>query len=299
MGTEKRERQKANRAARQAAEEAAEARRRRIRLIRNAVILTVVIVIALFLLNGCGSSSGDDTAAGTSQADTSPNGYQDEPGGSTTPAGAATTVPTAPAKAGYGTTPCPPAAGEAGPVLTFTDSFQQCIDPAKTYEAVVETTEGTVTFTLDAAGHPVTTNNFVALARSHYYDGTDLFRTEASSGIIQGGSPHTQSNTDPGPGYTIADEGPVATAADYGPGTLAMARTSAPDSASAQFFFLSNEGGRYLADPAAVGDGAGSYRAFGTVTTGLDVLVKIAQLDNGMGAPTTPASIKTVTIVEK
>ena len=49
-------------------------------------------------------------------------------------------------------------------------------------------------------------NNFVTLARWGYYDGTTLFRTDPSIDIIQGGSPHTESASDQGPGYSIADE---------------------------------------------------------------------------------------------
>ena len=52
----------------------------------------------------------------------------------------------------------------------------------------------------------MTANNFIFLAGYHYYDGT-VFRTDTSIDIIQGGSPHTQGASDPGPGYTIKDEG--------------------------------------------------------------------------------------------
>ena len=85
---------------------------------------------------------------------------------------------------------------------------------------------GQVEVALDTKRTPKTTNAFVALSRWKYYDGTKLFRTEKDTGIIQGGSPHTQSNTDPGPGFPIPDEGGKFTSADYGPGTLAMARTA-------------------------------------------------------------------------
>lgn len=283
MGTEKRERQKANRAAKLAAEEAAEARKKRIAFVRNVVILLVLLGIALVLFAGCGSESdsgSDDAAAGSGD-------------GTTT-----TQEPPSAGEAGYGSTPCPPEDGVDEPQTSFEDAFARCIDPAATYTAVVTTTLGDVTVELDAADHPITTNNFVALARSGYYDGTVFFRTEAGSGIIQGGSPTTQSNTDPGPGYTIPDEGPAATSDDYGPGTLAMARTAAPDSAGGQFFFLAGEGGRYLGDPAQLGPDAGSYRVFGKVTEGLDVLEQIAALDRGDSVPTTEARIESISVTE-
>ncbi|MGI8756527.1 MAG: peptidylprolyl isomerase [Acidimicrobiales bacterium] len=282
MGTEKRERQKANRAARLEAERAAEARARRNRTIRNVVIVGVILVVLMVLagvLSGCGSSA--------SNVQLSPQGPADRNG---------TQPSTSGGKAGYGTAACPPEGGTPKPKIDFAAAPKRCIDPAKTYTAKVETTEGTVTLKLDTKRTPITTNNFVVLARYGYFDGTDLFRTEAQTGIIQGGSPHTQGNTDEGPGYTIPDEGVPFAAADYGPGTLAMANSGQPDSASAQFFFLATDGATYLADPAQ--PGGGSYAVFGTATSGVDVLAKIANLDDGsgQGTPSKQVTINKVTI---
>ena len=277
MGTDKRERQKANKAAKQEAERKAEARARRIRTIRNAVlagIAIVVIMVLISVLSGCASEPAAESDAG-----------------------GATTEVAADAAGPVGDGTCPPAEG-AERTIDFTSSFAGCIDPAKTYTATIETTEGTVTVALDTERTPETTDNFVSLARYGYYDGTDLFRTEAATGIIQGGSPHTQDNSDPGPGYTIDDEGLPFSSDDYGPGTLAMARTSAPNSASGQFFLLANDGGRYLGDPAQLGEAAGTYAVFGQVTEGLDVLEAIAALDDGTGRPTQPVQITSVTITE-
>ncbi len=281
MGTEKRDRQKANKAARQAEEAAAEARQRRIRFIRNAVILTIVIIVVGFALAGCGSSSGSEGASSDGETATSASDSGDDA-----------------AAVSYGTGACAPAAGTDQPVIDFDAAPKRCIDPAKTYTATVVTSEGTVVVELDTERTPVTTNNFVNLARSGYYDGTSLFRTEATSGIIQGGSPHTQDARDPGPGYTIPDEGLPFTSDDYGPGTLAMARSSAPNSAGGQFFFLANEGGRYLGDPSQ--QGAGTYVVFGKVKEGLDVLETIAGLEDGSGSatPSKPVSITSITIAE-
>ena len=278
MGTDKRERQKANRAARVAAEEAVDAKKRRIRFIRNAVILVIVIIAVGFLLGSCSSDSSSGSSSDASKATTTTAATGDD--------------------AGYGTTKCPPVTGSDKPKIDFATGFAKCIDTAKTFTANVATTEGDVTVVLNTKRTPITTNNFVALARYGYYDGTAFFRTEAQSGIIQGGSPHTQDNTDPGPGaaFSVPDEGLPFSSSDYKPGALAMARTSAPNSASGQFFFLASEGGSYLGDPAQ--PGAGSYAVFGNVTKGLDVLKKIAALDDGSSTPSKPVSIKTVTITE-
>ncbi len=62
------------------------------------------------------------------------------------------------------------------------------IDPAKTYTATMDTTCGTITLELDAKTAPISTNNFVALARSGFYDGLPFHRA-AQSFVIQGGDP--------------------------------------------------------------------------------------------------------------
>jgi len=290
MGTEKRERQKANREAKLAAEAAAQAKQRRNRTIRNLVILVAVIVVVMLVmsLTSCSKSDSEGSA----------KGYTSSDDGAVT-----TTTPTADdgtssAKATYGTGACAPAKGTDKPVVDFEAAPKKCIDPAKAYTATFTTNLGDVTVVLDTKRTPVTTNNFINLARSGFYDGTKIFRTEASSGIIQGGSPHTQDNSDAGPGYTIPDESLPFASADYKPGSLSMARTSAPNSAGGQFFFLSNEGGRYLGDSAQLGPSAGSYVVFGQTTKGLDVLEKIAALDNGTSAPSSPVTIEKVTISE-
>lgn len=252
---------------------------------RTTAIAAIGLALAL-ALTACGSSDSGSEGASASG------------GASTT-----TVVTTAPEDAAvevdYGTGACAPADGVEEPVLTFEDAPEQCIDPAKTYTATVVTTEGTVVLELDTERTPITTNNFVNLARSGYFDGTDLFRTEAETGIIQGGSPHTQDNTDEGPGYAIPDEGMPFSSEDYAPGTIAMAN-SGPNSAGGQFFFLANEGGAYLGDPNAIGPSAGQYAVFGTVTEGLDVLEAIAALESSPGSstPSKQVTIESVTIEE-
>ena len=283
MGTDKRERKKVNRAAKIEADLAAEAKARRLRFIRNAVILVIAIVVVGMLLGGCSSSDSTSDSSADNSTTTEPD--TGESGG------------TGP-KASFGTGACPPATTPDPPKIDISSAPKKCIEDGTAYQAKIVTSEGTVVVEFDTKRTPVTANNFIALARNGYYDGTTIFRTEAQSGIIQGGSPHTQDNTDPGPGYTIPDEGLPYAADDYGPGTLAMARTADPNSASGQFFFLANEGGRYLGDQAQLGESAGSYVPFAKVTEGLDVLVKIAELDNGSSTPSKPVTIEKVTITE-
>ena len=194
----------------------------------------------------------------------------------------------------YGTGPCPAEDGSSPRKTSFADAPAQCIDSSKSYTAVFHTTEGDVTVSLDADITPGTTNNFVTLARYHYYDDTTLFRTDPSIGIIQGGAPTTNSPSDPGPGYTIPDEGVPFT---YEAGDLVFANTSAPHSSGAQFFFGANDAVESL-------DRLGTYLKFGHVTAGLDVLedilaLHVADPSSGLGgAPSRTVTVESVEIQE-
>lgn len=280
MGTDKRERKKANKAAKLEAERAAAKKAQQVATIKRVVVIAVIVLVGMVLfsaLTGCGSSAGSEGA--DDEATTTAAAGSDEGGEA--------------AEVAYGTGECAPAEGVDEPVLQFDDAPQQCIDPEKAYTATFETSMGTVVVELDTERTPVTTNNFINLARSGYYDGTDIHRVVSSVGFVQGGSPVTQDAADPGPGYTIPDEGGPYTAEDYVPGILAMARTSAPNSAGGQYFFLTDPAGT---DPLA---SAGTYAVFGQVTEGLDVLQEIAALEvPGTEQPSEQVVVETVTITE-
>jgi cyclophilin family peptidyl-prolyl cis-trans isomerase len=156
---------------------------------------------------------------------------------------------------------------------------------------------GKVTVELDSKQVPKIVNNFVFLSRWGYFDDTSLFRTERQTGIIQGGSPHTQDNTDPGPGYELPDEGTPFPESAYRAGALVMANHG-PDTNGGAIFFIANEGSHYLGNAAQTGPSAGGYVVFGQTTSGLDVLEKIAELDNGGGAPSKPVTIESIDIQE-
>lgn len=182
--------------------------------------------------------------------------------------------PPAPGESLSGETPCPAADGSSPRVTTFAAAPPTCIDPTATYTATFVTNYGDVVVELDTQTTPDTVNNFVVLARYHYYDETALFRTAPSIAIIQGGGPHTNSPSDSGPGYTIDDEADGFT---YAPGDLAMARTARPNSSSAQFFFSAGAATRNLnGEPGNLdGSGRGTYVVFGRTVEGLDVLEEI------------------------
>lgn len=295
MPSEKRRRQDEGRLQRRMQESVATKKQQRNKTARNLGGILVLLVAVAFLISVLGK---DDKKVSVTSDTTSTTAALD-PG--------ATTVPTEAPKPddqgefAYGTGACPKADGSSPRTIDFTAAPQKCIDPAKTYTAVVETTAGKVTFALDTAATPGATNNFVALSRFHYYDDTELFRTSTSIGIIQGGSPHTQTNGDPGPGYTIPDEGfgdDAATSGSGGPfrylaGDLVYARPGgSPDSSSGQFFFCATDACSGL-------DSQGIYIKFGKATEGLDVLQGIlASAPQGEGKPSTTVKVTKVTITE-
>jgi cyclophilin family peptidyl-prolyl cis-trans isomerase len=284
VGTDKRERQKANRQmARIEAEKRAKAAKRKRNIIRwGAIGLTAAVAIILLsvLTKKDSKSPAADATTTTVAADAS----------TTAATGPTTTSAVVQAPFVYGTGECPKADGSSPATKTFTVAPKLCIDPAKAYSATMETSQGTIKIVLDTTRVPGTTNNFVTLARYHYYDDTVLFRTNTGIDIIQGGG---KTNTD-GPGYTIPDEGGKFS---YTEGDFVMARTGAPNSAGGQFFFASGPKTSQL-------DGQGTYVTFGKVSEGMDVVKKIMALHKdaasggGDGAPSTTVTVKTITITE-
>src|SRR5439155_14887309 len=85
--------------------------------------------------------------------------------------------PTTAAAAGkVGTQECPAADGSSPQTRTFDGEPKMCIDPAKTYTATMETDAGTMKIALDPKKAPKTANNFVVLARYHFFDGLMFHR---------------------------------------------------------------------------------------------------------------------------
>lgn len=191
-----------------------------------------------------------------------------------------------------GETPCPAADGSAERTTGFEQAPPTCIDPAKSYTATLATTEGDVVIELDAANAPQTVNNFVVLARYHFYDNVPFHRVVPGF-VNQAGDPVGPTPGTGGPGYTIPDEPPADPATAYAVGTVAMARGDAPNSGSSQFFLV-------IGDPNGALSGTGTYAVFGTIVEGQD----ISETINTFGGeppnyePTKPVAIISVTITE-
>ena len=286
MGTAKRERKKMNRDMGRQAQEAA-AKRQKTTKTTVRIVGAIVIILALFF--GIAFLTNDDSTDNASPVTTTVDAYA-----STTVAtgDATTTVPSdtaAPADFVYGTTECPPVEGAATQTQDFSDSFALCIDPTKTYTAVVKTNMGTYSAVLDAAKAPGTVNNFVSLARNKYFDGTTCHRAIPGF-MIQCGDPTATGSG--GPGYKFADELPAS--GEYKIGSLAMANSGANTNGS-QFFVISGDQGVALPP---------NYTLFGQVTEGLDTTVVALDAagnddpsSNGV-PPLTEITIESITITE-
>jgi peptidyl-prolyl cis-trans isomerase B (cyclophilin B) len=141
--------------------------------------------------------------------------------------------------------------------------------------AVIKTNKGTIRAELDETNAPITTANFIGLADRGFYNGL-TFHRHVPGFVIQGGDP--SGNGTGGSGKTIKLEVTGKHKHDSA-GTLAMARSNNPDSASCQFYIT-------LA-PAPSLDG--SYATFGKVTEGLDVVQQLRPGDKMESVTIEPA----------
>jgi peptidyl-prolyl cis-trans isomerase A (cyclophilin A)/peptidyl-prolyl cis-trans isomerase B (cyclophilin B) len=142
----------------------------------------------------------------------------------------------------------------------------------------LKTSAGTIRLELYPAKAPKTVANFLQYVKDGHYDGT-IFHRVIDGFMIQGGGfdggYRQKATRDP-----IPNEAKNGLENDLG--TIAMARTSAPHSASAQFFI--NVKDNDFLNAAAAQDGWG-YAVFGKVVAGMDVVQKIAKTPTGPGGP--------------
>jgi peptidyl-prolyl cis-trans isomerase B (cyclophilin B) len=132
---------------------------------------------------------------------------------------------------------------------------------------ILTTNHGTITLELNAEKAPKTVENFLAYVRSGHYDGT-IFHRVIDGFMIQGGGFEPGMKQKP---TNDSIENEAKNGLKNEPYTVAMARTSAPHSASAQFFInIKNNG--FLDHPGQDGWG---YCVFGKVVEGMEVVDKI------------------------
>lgn len=146
---------------------------------------------------------------------------------------------------------------------------------------------GDITLTLSKEEAPITVDNFVKLAKEHFYDGLTFHRI-IKGFMIQGGDP--KGNGTGGPGYSIKGEF-TANGVDNGlshkRGVISMARSLDYDSAGSQFFIMHKDG-EFL---------DGQYAAFGKVIQGIEIVDKIANVRTTHNdRPLEPVIIETIII---
>jgi cyclophilin family peptidyl-prolyl cis-trans isomerase len=175
-------------------------------------------------------------------------------------------------------------------ILAAAAGFAVCAAQVEAANPQVEldTTAGKIRIELYPDAAPKTVENFIAYVKAKHYDGTQFHRV-IDGFMIQGGGFTTdfkQKPTRP----PIPNEAEQSSKAGLlnAPGTIAMARTADPNSATAQFFINVNDN-RALnfrsPDPGGVG-----YTVFGKVVDGMDVVNRIAKSPKGGGKPVPPGT---------
>ena len=176
--------------------------------------------------------------------------------------------------------------------LTGCSSDEETLTGKHHAEIVVQD-YGTIKVELDADQAPITVQNFIDLANSGFYDGLTFHRI-IEGFMIQGGDPNGDGTG--GSGHMIRGEftqNGVNNTLSHTRGAISMARSSAMNSASSQFFIV-HEDSTYL---------DGSYAVFGYVTEGMDVVDAIAtsvtaEDSNGTVAKENQPVIEKITIID-
>jgi peptidyl-prolyl cis-trans isomerase B (cyclophilin B) len=163
------------------------------------------------------------------------------------------------------------------------------LDPAKTYEAKLQTNCGDITIRLDQKTAPKTAASFESLVRSGFYDNT-VFHRIVPGFVIQGGDPTATGSG--GPGYSVRDVPPPD--AVYSEGVVAMAKTAAepPGTAGSQFYIVT-------APDAGLPP---EYGLLGRVVEGIEVAQAIDKLGDPasgeLGTPLQPVVIEKASVSE-
>ena len=166
--------------------------------------------------------------------------------------------------------------------------FEHQLKDDASYTADIETNHGTITIELYQQDAPNAVNNFVSLAREGFYDDT-VFHRVVKGFVIQGGDPTGTGMG--GPGYKFDDERVVK---DYEKGTVAMANAG-PNTNGSQFFIVLDDMQGRLPK---------NYTIFGKVTSGMDVVEKIGDVQvtqsrsGEVSSPVETVELKKVTIKE-
>ena len=163
---------------------------------------------------------------------------------------------------------------------------------------IINTSHGDIKLELNKEKAPITTENFVAIAKSGYYEGT-IFHRVINGFMIQGGGLNADMTNKSSGTAPIQNEANNGLPNDRG--TVAMARTMDPHSATSQFF-INHKDNNFLNHTGKNPQGWG-YAVFGKVTEGMDVVDKIADVATGSSGghqdvPVDLITIESVTVSE-
>jgi cyclophilin family peptidyl-prolyl cis-trans isomerase len=187
--------------------------------------------------------------------------------------------------------------GGSEPQRTFSKPGAVTLKPDTLYTATIDTSQGKMVVNLDSTTAPKSVENFVFLARKHFYDGLTFHRV-AKDFVIQGGDP--KGNGSGGPGYKIQAETPPN---GYQVGSVAWAKgqSEPAGTAGSQFFIVTSPAPTPGQGLDAINQQPYQYGIIGNITPdSLAVAQKVGALApaNGDGKPTKKVTIKKVTIAE-
>jgi len=182
--------------------------------------------------------------------------------------------------------PCPETDGSSPRRTLFDAPPAMCIDPAANYRARFVTTAGAFVADLDPQRSPLAVNNFVFLARYHFYDDLPFHRV-VKDFYAQTGDPVGVDRV--GPGYTFPDD-PLPPVGTYREGSLVFAHEKADDNGSQFLIWLSPE----------VAQIPHAFPLFGQVMSGMGTLERIESTGGNADdpSPDTPYRIERIDIIE-
>ena len=158
----------------------------------------------------------------------------------------------------------------------------------------LDTSAGVIKIELYPDAAPKTVANFTQYVKDKFYDGTQFHRV-IDGFMIQGGGYTPEFSQKPTrPSVPIEAESSSKAGLLNVPGTVAMARTSDPNSATSQFFINVNDNKSLNYSPTNPG-----YTVFGKVVAGMDVVNKIAKSATGSGGPQFPKDVPVEKVIIK
>ena len=178
------------------------------------------------------------------------------------------------------------------------EAEMQLIEETSMTQVTIKTSVGDIQLELDGEKAPITVENFVSIANSGYYAGT-IFHRVINGFMVQGGGLNADMSNKSSDTAPIQNEANNGLANDRG--TIAMARTMEPHSATGQFF-INHKDNSFLNHTGENPQGWG-YAVFGKVTEGMDVVDAIADVATGSSGghqdvPLEVITIESVTVAE-